>query len=74
MAIKITEENRIGRNIRKYCAERELSYYALARRAGIPLTTLLHIVDGTSRNPGVYTLEKIGRELGVSLQELMREA
>ena len=53
------EENRIGRNIQSCCMQQGLSYYALARKAGIPLTTLLHILDGTSRNPGVYTLLRI---------------
>ncbi len=67
------EENRIGRNIRKYCAQQQLSYYALARNAGLPLTTVLHIVDGSSRNPGVYTLVKICGQLGVSLADILRE-
>ena len=31
------EENRIGRNIQSCCMQQGLSYYALARKAGIPL-------------------------------------
>lgn len=67
------EENRIGRNIQSCCMQQGLSYYALARKAGIPLTTLLHILDGTSRNPGVYTLLRICGPLGISLTDLLRE-
>lgn len=73
MTTKITGVNRIGRNIWKLCREQQLSYYALARNAGLPLTTLLHIIDGSSRNPGIYTMERICEELGVSLTDIMRE-
>ena len=51
------------------CDERELSYYALSYKASIPQSTMLHIMDGTSKNPGIYTLMKICDGLGMTLKE-----
>lgn len=33
------------------------------------LTTLMHIIDGTSKNPGVFTIAKICDGFGMTLQE-----
>ena len=51
------------------CKEKDISYYALSYKSTIPLTTLMHIMDETTQNPGVFTIMKICDGLGVSLQE-----
>ena len=51
------------------CNEKNYSYYVLAYKADMALTTLIHIMDGTSKNPGIWTIYKICDGLGVSLKE-----
>ena len=55
--------------IDELCRERNLSYYTLSYRSSVPLTTLMHIMDGTSKNPGIFTVIKICDGLGVSMSE-----
>lgn len=55
--------------INELCKNNEMTYYILSYRSTIPLTTLVHIMDGTTKNPGVFTLMKICDGLGVSLSE-----
>lgn len=55
--------------IAKLCKERNLSLYALAYKASLPMNTLMHIMRGESKNPGIYTIVKICDGLNVSLSE-----
>lgn len=59
----------LGNRIKGLCKERNYSYYTLSYKSSVPLTTLLHIIDGTSKNPGVFTIIKICDGLEISLQE-----
>lgn len=59
----------LKRRIDELCAENTMSYYALSYKATIPLTTLIHIMDGTTKNPGLLTIVKVCDGLGVTLQE-----
>lgn len=63
-------KNRIGETIENICREKSLSYYMLSRNAGVPLTTILHIVDGSTKNPGVYTVLKIYSYLEIPMEDL----
>lgn len=51
------------------CQEKGLSYYELSYRSTVPLTTITHIMDGSTKNPGFFTILKICDGLGVSLAE-----
>lgn len=55
--------------INSLCKEKGFSYYALSYKSTVPLTTLLHIMDGTSKNPGFYTIVKICDGLGITLTD-----
>lgn len=55
--------------INALCKQKEMSYYSLSYKSTIPLTTLIHIMDGTTKNPGIFTIMKICDGLGVSLRE-----
>ena len=55
--------------IDEICKEKRISYYALSYKSTIPLSTLTHIMDGTTTNPGIFTIMKICDGLGVSLKE-----
>ena len=63
------EQQVLVNRINTLCKEKGLSYYALSYRATVPLTTLLHIMDGTSGNPGFSTIVKICDGLGITLTE-----
>ena len=55
--------------IDELCEERQMSYYVLSYKASIPMSTMVHIMDGTSKNPGIFTIMKICDGLGVTLKE-----
>ena len=55
--------------IDELCEEREMSYYVLSYKASIPMSTMVHIMDGTSKNPGIFTIMKICDGLRVTLKE-----
>lgn len=64
-------KNLIGEKLAELCAERGWSFYMLAGSSGVPLTTILHIMDGTTRNPGVYTLVRICKALEIPVSRLV---
>lgn len=55
--------------INNLCKERRMSYYALSYESAVPMTTLMHIVDKTTVNPGVLTIGKLCDGLGITLKE-----
>lgn len=57
----------INRRIEALCRERDLTIYGLAHQTGVPLTTLTHIMDGTTDNPGIMTIVKICNGLQMTL-------
>lgn len=63
--------NVIGENVSCCCREKGMTYYALSEKCGVPLTTILHIVDGSTGNPGIYTMERICRGLDIPLAECL---
>ena len=55
--------------VNELCRERGYTYYTLAYKASIPHTTLMHIVKGESKNPGIFTLMKICDAFDLSLKD-----
>ena len=55
--------------IDQLCRQKGLTYYTLSYKASIPMTTLTHILNGSSNNPGIYTIIKICDGLGMTLKE-----
>lgn len=51
------------------CQQQGISYYTLSYRSAVPITTIMHIIDGTTRNPGVFTIVKICNGLNVTVKE-----
>ena len=54
------------------CRKKGLGYYELSYRSAIPLSTLMHIMDGTTKNPGIFTILKICEGLNISLVEFLQ--
>lgn len=59
----------ISLRIQQLCAAQGYNINSLARKAGIPPTTLKNILYGSSRNPGVVTIKLICDGLGISLYD-----
>lgn len=59
----------LANRINELCKEQGISYYTLSYKSTVPLTTLLHIVDGSTQNPGIMTIIKICEGLDISLKE-----
>lgn len=59
----------IAKRIRDLCEQQNVSFYELSYKSAVPITTLLHIVDGTVKNPGLFTIGKICGGLGITLKE-----
>lgn len=51
------------------CKREGISYYKLSAKSGVPLSTLMHIMDGTVKNPGVFTVVKLCDAFGVTPAE-----
>ena len=66
------KENFVLERIQELCKRQKLSYYGLAKRAGIHQCTLSVLLNRNS-TPNVYTLEKISRGLGVTLSQFFAE-
>ena len=67
--MKDSFHNILKNRIDELCDEREMSYYVLAYKSSLPMSTLVHVMDGSSKNPGIFTLMKICDGFGISLKE-----
>lgn len=65
----MNEKEMLSQRIQYYCRLRRFSYYKLALCSAVPINTVMHIVNGATRNPGVFTLAKLCSGLGVTLTE-----
>ena len=67
---EITKEQAIlVDRINVLCRERGYTYYILAYKASIPVTTLMHIIRGETKNPGIFTVMKICDAFELSLKD-----
>ena len=55
--------------INNLCKEKRMTYYALSYASAVPMTTLMHIVDKSTVNPGVLTIGKVCEGFGITLKE-----
>ena len=55
--------------VKKLCEEKGYSAYELAFKSSVSMTTLSHIIDGSSTNPSLYTIVKICDGFGITLAE-----
>lgn len=59
----------LANRINDLCKEQGISYYMLSYKSTVPLTTILHIVDGSTKNPGIFTITKICEGLNISMRD-----
>lgn len=65
----MTEQELLSNRINYYCKIRRLTYYQLSYRSTVPLTTLMSILHGETKNPGIFTIAKICNGLDVTISE-----
>ena len=65
----MTEQELISKRIEYYCNFHKMSYYKLSYQSTVPLTTLMHIIDGSTKNPGIFTMIKICNGFGITISE-----
>ena len=63
------EQQILVRRIEYLCKKQGISYYVLSYRSTVPLPTLMHILDLSTRTPGIFTLAKICNGLGITLKD-----
>ena len=63
------EQTILINRIAQLCQDKGYSYYKLAYKASIPFSTLINIMKGKSKNPGMFTIMKICDALEVSLRD-----
>ena len=64
----MSKENfNISERIDELCNEKGYDYQTLSKKSGVPLSTLLNIVKGNSKNPGIFTISKISTGFDIPL-------
>ena len=63
----------IGKNIKRYRQDKELSQDKLSKLADLSLNTVVKIELDESPNPTIETIQKIAKALGVSVDDLLKK-
>ncbi len=63
----------IGKNIKKFRQEKELSQDKLSKLADLSLNTVVKIELDESPNPTIKTIQRIAKALGVSVDDLLKK-
>ena len=65
-------KSNIGKNIRKYRLQKNMSQDRLSKLADVAFHTITKIESGDTPNPTIDTVKKIADALGISLDDLMK--
>lgn len=63
------EQKKVVKRINYLCQKQGISYYQLSYRSAVPITTLMHIIDCTTKNPGIFTIIKICNGLNITIKD-----
>lgn len=63
------EQKILSKRIESLCKQKGISYYSLSYKSTVPLTTLMHIINCSTKNPGIFTIVKICNGLNITLRE-----
>lgn len=69
MIKEMRNDELVGKRIVELSMEKNISLYRLAETASVPQSTLKNIINGGSKNPGVFTIAKVCQGLDITLQE-----
>ena len=71
MSVDMTERH-IGTIVRRLRRQRQLTQEQLAARTGLSQGHVSHLENGERLNPGMTTLKRLARALGVPVAELLK--
>lgn len=63
------EQKILSKRIEYFCKKNGISYYSLSYKSAVPMTTLMHIINCSTKNPGIFTIFKICNGLNISITE-----
>jgi len=63
----------IGDNIRRIAKEKNISFYRICKNGKISNSYMSDLVNNKRKNPSIDILKRISNELGVSIEELIKE-
>ncbi len=63
----------IGKNIKRYRQDKELSQDKLSKLADLSLNTVVKIELDESPNPTIETVQRIAKALSVSVDDLLKK-
>ncbi len=62
-------QDMVVRRINNLCRQKGISYYTLSGQSEVPMTTLMHILDKSTVNPGILTIGKLCGGFGITLMD-----
>ena len=68
----MTQENKIGKNIKKLRHTKGLSQDRLSKFADVSYNSIIKLETGGITNPTIETLQKIAKALNVSVDDLIK--
>jgi transcriptional regulator with XRE-family HTH domain len=71
--ISLEMDGELAARLRAAIVARGVKQSWLAAEAGVPEETLSRITTGKTQNPGVYTVARIAKALGITVGELLAE-
>lgn len=63
------EQKKLAKRIDYLCRIQGISYYRLSYLSAVPMTTLMHIMDCSTKNPGIFTIIKICNGLNMTVKD-----
>ena len=67
----VMEYDELINRINYQCNIRDWSYDKLSWLSGVPMSTLMHILDGSVKNPGIFTIMRLCMAFGITVDELL---
>lgn len=61
--------DRLAKRIKQLCETNHISYYMLSYKSAVPMTTLMNIINCSTKNPGIFTIVKICNGLDITMKE-----
>lgn len=62
-------KDKLAHRIKHLCKKSHISYYTLSYKSAVPMTTLMHIINCSTKNPGVFTIFKICNGLNITIKD-----
>lgn len=62
-------KDKLANRIKSLCKMNDISYYMLSYKSTVPMTTLMHIINCSTKNPGIFTIIKICNGLDITIKD-----